>query len=53
MVVGLKSKVRSFVYVSTIERGIVRMRVVFVPRSVEIQPLFFELAGDRPLNVEW
>ena len=26
-----------------IERGIVRMRVVFVPRSVEIKPLFSEL----------
>ena len=47
---GLKAlkniwKVRSFVYDLTIERGIVRMRVVFVPRSVEIQPLFSELEG--------
>lgn len=29
-----------------IERGIVRMRVVFVPRSVEIKPLFSELMSE-------
>ena len=38
-------------YTTQIERGIVRKRVVFVPRSVEIRPLFSELivaeqAGD-------
>jgi hypothetical protein len=30
-------------YTTQIERGIVRKRVVFVPRSVEIRPLFSEL----------
>ena len=32
---------KSFVYDLNRERGIVRMRVAFVPRSAEIQPLFW------------
>ena len=34
-----------------IERGIVRMRVVFVPRSVEIKPLFSDLNLEVGLDV--
>lgn len=34
-------KDKSFVYDLNKERGIVRMRVAFVPRSTEIKPLFW------------
>ena len=43
-------KDRSFVYDLNIERGIVRMRVVFVPRSVEIKPLFSDLIFPALVN---
>ncbi len=35
---------KSFVNDLNVERGIVSMRVVFVPRSAEIKPLFSDLA---------
>ena len=39
---------KSFVYDLNKEQGIVRMRVAFVPRSAEIQPLFWRFVTFIP-----
>ena len=41
---------KSFVDDLNKERGIVRMRVAFVPRSTEIQPLFWRFVTFIPLT---